>query len=143
MKKLSISLTLIGFSIAPLGCSQSSPGKPPAATAAHMDPIEQDERAIELNAQRAKQSIDEIKAEARDALRRTRQGLKTKATKHASELSELAAEMAEEAKDRAEDIPEALDRALEERQSDLRSRIRKRLEAEEGAVDQEESDSSR
>jgi hypothetical protein len=148
MKKLSMLLMLLGLPTALIGCSKAPANPRPdraasGRTDSKVDPIAQDERAIELNAQRAKQDIDAMKAEAEDVVRRSRQSLTAKATKHAAAISDAAAEVAEDAKDRAEDVPEAVDQALEERQSDLRSRIRKRLDDEARSIDQEESNSSR
>jgi hypothetical protein len=143
MKKLSMLLMLLGLPIALFGCSKGPANSRPDRAASKVDPIEQDQRAIELNAKRAKQDIDAMKAEAEDALQRTRQSLTAKATKHAAAISDAAAEVAEDAKDQAEDVPDAVDQVLEERQSDLRSRIRQRLEAEARSIDQDAADSNR
>ena len=143
MKKVSMLLMLLGLPIALVGCSKGPANQRPDRAASKVDPIDQDQRAIELNAQRAKQDIDAMKAEAEDVVRRSRQSLTAKATKHAAPISDAAAEIAEDAKDRAEDVPEAVDQALEARQSDLRSRIRQRLDDEARSIGQEESDSNR
>ncbi|HEV3136991.1 MAG TPA: hypothetical protein VGZ26_03790 [Pirellulales bacterium] len=143
MKRLSMPLMLLVLPIVLAGCSKGPAHQQPDRADAKVDPVEQDQRAIELNAQRAKQDIDAMKAEAEDAVRRTRQSLTAKASKATAAASDVAAEVAEDAKDRAEDVPDAVDRLLEERQSDLRSRIRQRLEAEQRAVEQEDSDSNR
>jgi hypothetical protein len=146
MKMVSNLLLLTALLVSIVGCSKGGPQHPPTTRTSRVepiDPLERDEQAIEFTAEQAKKNIDAIKADAEDALRRTRQGVKSTVKQHSADLSELAAEAAENAKDRAEDLTDAVDQSVQDRASDLRARIRKRLEAEQKAINEEEAESTR
>jgi ABC-type transporter Mla subunit MlaD len=129
---------MLSLSVVGVGCNKISSHEKPEATSQHgkvPQSIEQAQRDIELQAQRAKHDIDAVTTAAEDALRNSQNSLnqvKTKVKQSATDLSERAAELAEDAKDRAEDLPEAVDRQSE-RLLDLRDRERQ-LQAEEKAI---------
>ncbi len=127
MKRISIGIAFAGVAALSVGCGKFSPQQespaPRAATVrdravhdhsaqdrpTHGPTIDQEERTIELQAQRAKRDIDDVTAEAESALERVKDKVATKAAQRARELSEASAELAEQAKDKAEDVPEAVD----------------------------------
>ena len=104
--------------------------RPTRPTRHPADELDQAERTIELQAQRAKHDIDQATADAEKALEDARHNLSSTARQHtdqlkqhaadltgkakqkAAEMQELTAELAEDAKDRAEDIPDAVDQEV-------------------------------
>jgi ribosome-associated translation inhibitor RaiA len=139
MNRVSLTTLLVGLGILALGCNRDSA---PQKTATHFkashktsdrDPyntsIEQSERLIERQAQRAKQDIDDVTKEAENALRKTQETTSQTFQARARQMSERAAELAEEAKDRAEDAPQAAnDAAVDGLERNLQA-IERRLHA--------------
>ncbi len=123
--KQSLWVLMMGIvAVASVSCSKScwpgakSSSEEHAATATKADSndraIEQDERAIEFQAQQSKRMIDSMAREAEDAIKKARanekaagtvQSAKARAAAEA-QAREAKAEADEEAKDRAEDAPD-------------------------------------
>ncbi len=130
MKAISAVL-MAGVALVAVGCGKSwTPGHSasPAAASKHKPAqheavatqVDDAERTIELQAQRAKHDIDQITSEAEQALHDAKGHAVTTAKQHAQDLSEFSAELVEDAKDRAEDVPEAVD-------EEVSQQIKKRL----------------
>ncbi len=158
MNKGSFVTCLAILAVAAAGCGRSSTpaAKPASNKTGHFhgdghdhktgDSLDESERAIELQAQRAKQDIDNVTAEAEAALRKTRQQTTTKVQAHARELQEYSAELAEEAKDRAEDVPAAVDNATARTKESPRSGLQSaqdRLRAAEERLSEDATESDR
>jgi hypothetical protein len=124
MKRFSSIALCVGLASLAVGCNKTS-WEPSSAKSRHASPakpmtIEQQERSIELQAQRAKEDIDQAKqaidtatANAERALRDAATHATSAAKQHGQDLTEFSAELAEDAKDRAEDVPAAVDQELD------------------------------
>ena len=143
MKAIS-AVFVVGVAIFTVGCGKSwSPshtGTAPAKvhSASHTSASEQmDEaqRTIELQAQRAKHDIDQITVEAEQALHdasskatSTAKQAAAAAKQHAAQLQEFSSELAEDAKDRAEDVPEAVDEEVSNKLNQFKTRLHRAAE---------------
>jgi hypothetical protein len=131
MKRISSIALCIGLASLAVGCNKTS-WEPSSANGRKPSPaqpltIQEEQRSIELQAQRAKRDIDQAKqaidaatADAERALRDAATHATSAAKQHGQDLTEFSAELAEDAKDRAEDVPAAVDQELDQQ-------IRRRL----------------
>jgi hypothetical protein len=164
MSRISFATLLAGLAIVAFGCGKTSPPEEKAASkpktshfghdqAGHThdhtagqtadDSLDEVKHSIELQAQRAKKDIDDVTAQAEEALQKSQNSLTTKAKAHARDLNEYSAELAEEAKDRAEDVPEAVDNAASRIKQRLKAAEQRLQEAQERLTEEESEDTSR